>query len=85
MTQLVQWLRPLELQARNAFLEELAAALRQEPEQPPGDGAVFRVARGLLRSGQLHRDPTMVIADGTYHSEPRHYAPGGYKSRQKRA
>jgi hypothetical protein len=50
LTTLVQMCRPLTPPARIAFLEALAVLLRQEPQQPPGDGTVFRHARDLLRS-----------------------------------
>jgi hypothetical protein len=43
---------PLTAPARSAFLEALALALAGEP-RPAGDGAVFRHARALLRSGRF--------------------------------
>ena len=51
LTTLVQMCRPLTPPARIAFLEALAVLLREEPQQPPGDGTVCRHARELLRSG----------------------------------
>jgi hypothetical protein len=81
MNQLVQWLRPLVPMARHAFMQELAAELRQEIEQPPGDGAVFRIARALLRTGQFQKAGEYIVNDGT-----RNFGAhaGGYRPRAKR-
>jgi hypothetical protein len=52
LTAVCQMCRPLTAPARSAFLEALALALAGEP-RPAGDGAVFRHARALLRSGRF--------------------------------
>jgi hypothetical protein len=46
--------------ARDALL---AVLLRSEP-QPPGDGAVFRHLRTLLRTGNYKRSDSLTISSG---------------------
>ena len=75
LTTLVQMCRPLTPPARIAFLEALAVLLRQEPQQPPGDGTVCRHARELLRSGLYHRDGAFILDDHVRNQEPNHYRP----------
>jgi hypothetical protein len=75
LTLLVQWLRPLEPLARNAFIEQLVEELRGEPEQPPGDGTVFRIARSLLRSGMYRRTGEYILAEGAHQQAAKHYQP----------
>jgi hypothetical protein len=60
--QITTLVRPLTPEARSRFLEALAVELQAEPVQPDGDGAVFRISRQLLRTGQYKRE------DYTYHS-----------------
>jgi hypothetical protein len=54
LTAICQMCRPLTAPARSAFLEALTLVLAGEP-RPVGDGAVFRHARALLRSGRFER------------------------------
>jgi hypothetical protein len=55
MTLIMHLVRPLAPHDRTAFMVSLAALLRQEPAQPPGDGIVHRHARALLGSGSYWR------------------------------
>jgi hypothetical protein len=52
---------PIVPNCRVALMNELAQRLRFEPEQPPGDGAVYRHLQALLRSGRFKRNDSMVI------------------------
>jgi hypothetical protein len=61
----MQMTRPREPCARAAFLETRVILLRQEIEQPPGDGAVFRIARALLRTGQFQKAGEYIVNEGT--------------------
>jgi hypothetical protein len=64
LTAVCQMCRPLAAPARSAFLEALAAALAGEP-QPAGDGAVFRHARALLRTGRFGRASEYLVDAAT--------------------
>jgi hypothetical protein len=60
ITSLTKVLTP---EARSGFLEALAGELQAEEVQPVGDGAVFRISRQLLRTGQFKRADTYHLVD----------------------
>jgi hypothetical protein len=69
LTLIMRLTAPLVPDGRVAFVDDLAALLRSEP-QPPGDGAVYRHARELLRSGRYKRSDLYAIGVGN--AAPRH-------------
>jgi hypothetical protein len=66
MTMVMHFAQPLAPPDRVAFVNSLAQLLRQEPAQPPGDGAVNRCARALLASGAFKRSDAVAVGHDAY-------------------
>jgi hypothetical protein len=60
---------PLVPDDRVALVNALAVLLRAEP-QPPGDGAVFRHLRALLRTGNYRRSDSLTVSNGRGDARP---------------
>ena len=69
MTTIMRLAQPLAPPDRVAFVNSLAQLLRQEPAQPPGDGAVHRHARALLASGSYRRSDAVAVGHNAYHHD----------------
>jgi hypothetical protein len=83
LNQITQLARPLEPQARSAFLVALAAELQDVP-QPVADGAVSRAARSLLATGRFHRAPEFVVGSSYGTAEAKYRVRSHYSlSRQR--
>jgi hypothetical protein len=63
MTLILRMTAPLVPDDRVALVNALAVLLRAEP-QPPGDGAVFRHLRALLRTGHYKRSDALTVSNG---------------------
>jgi hypothetical protein len=61
MDQIMRLTAPLAPPDRVALVNSLAALLKSEPVQPPGDGIVYRHVRALLSSGAYKRSATVAV------------------------
>ena len=73
MDQIMKLTAPLVPSDRVAFMHSLAALLKSEPAQPPGDGVVYRHARALLSSGTYRRQNQLAtgISAARHHQQSR--------------
>ena len=73
MDQIMKLTAPLVPTDRVAFMHSLAALLKSEPAQPPGDGVVYRHAKALLSSGTYRRQNQLAtgISAARHHQQSR--------------